>query len=151
MTSSALALSARSSRAFAQHPLVVRYAPVATMVAALIAIWYVAAVAMNWSLVRDGFERGDPVHDHGCARGHNGCGAAAAAGAAPGCQHFPRRRIRLSATGATEPRLSFAGDAVGDRARVWAWRAVRHRAGADDRAQPRAGAQPAALDHLLAD
>jgi NitT/TauT family transport system permease protein len=27
------------------------------MVAALIAIWYVAAVAMNWSLVRDGFER----------------------------------------------------------------------------------------------
>ena len=28
-----------------------------TMVLALIAIWYVAAVAMNWSLVRDGFER----------------------------------------------------------------------------------------------
>jgi NitT/TauT family transport system permease protein len=27
------------------------------MVLALIAIWYVAAVAMNWSLVRDGFER----------------------------------------------------------------------------------------------
>ncbi|OPY96548.1 ABC transporter permease [Bradyrhizobium sacchari] len=27
------------------------------MVLALVAIWYVAAVAMNWSLVRDGFER----------------------------------------------------------------------------------------------
>jgi NitT/TauT family transport system permease protein len=35
----------------------VRYAPVATTVLALIAIWYVAAVAMNWSVVRDGFER----------------------------------------------------------------------------------------------
>jgi NitT/TauT family transport system permease protein len=57
MTSSALALPARSSRAWTQHPLVARYAPVVTMVAALIAIWYVAAVAMNWSLVRDGFER----------------------------------------------------------------------------------------------
>jgi NitT/TauT family transport system permease protein len=57
MTSSALALPARSSRAWPQHPLVARYAPVVTMVAALIAIWYVAAVAMNWSLVRDGFER----------------------------------------------------------------------------------------------
>ena len=57
MTSSALALRARPSRALAQHPLVARYAPVLTMVAALIAIWYVAAVAMNWSLVRDGFER----------------------------------------------------------------------------------------------
>ena len=57
MTSSALALPARSSRAWAQHPLIARYAPVVTMVAALIAIWYVAAVAMNWSLVRDGFER----------------------------------------------------------------------------------------------
>ena len=27
------------------------------MVLALIAIWYIAAVAMNWSLVRDAFER----------------------------------------------------------------------------------------------
>jgi len=57
MTSSALALPARSSRAWTRHPLIARYAPVVTMVAALIAIWYVAAVAMNWSLVRDGFER----------------------------------------------------------------------------------------------
>ncbi len=37
--------------------MVERYAPLATTVLALIAIWYVAAVAMNWSLVRDGFER----------------------------------------------------------------------------------------------
>ncbi len=35
----------------------VRYAPVATIVLALIAIWYVAAMLMNWSLVRDAFER----------------------------------------------------------------------------------------------
>jgi len=47
MTSSALALPARPSRALAQHPLVARYAPVVTMVAALVAIWYIAAVAMN--------------------------------------------------------------------------------------------------------
>jgi NitT/TauT family transport system permease protein len=44
-------------RSFARHPLVERYAPVITTVLALVAIWYVAAVAMNWSLVRDGFER----------------------------------------------------------------------------------------------
>jgi NitT/TauT family transport system permease protein len=34
-----------------------RYAPIATTVLALVAIWYVAAVAMNWGIVRDGFER----------------------------------------------------------------------------------------------
>jgi NitT/TauT family transport system permease protein len=57
MTSSSLALPLRAPRALRDHPLVERYAPVLTMVLALVAIWYVAAVAMNWSLVRDGFER----------------------------------------------------------------------------------------------
>ncbi len=47
----------RRTRALARHPLVERYAPLATMVLALVVIWYVAAVAMNWTLVRDGFER----------------------------------------------------------------------------------------------
>jgi NitT/TauT family transport system permease protein len=45
------------TRSLRNHPLVARYLPVATMVLALVAIWYVAAVAMNWALVRDGFER----------------------------------------------------------------------------------------------
>jgi len=39
------------------HPLVVRYAPIVTIVLALIAIWYIASALMNLSLVRDGFER----------------------------------------------------------------------------------------------
>ena len=57
MTSSSLALPLRAPAALARHPLVERYAPLATTVLALIAIWYIAAVAMNWRLVRDGFER----------------------------------------------------------------------------------------------
>jgi NitT/TauT family transport system permease protein len=57
MTSSSLALPLCAPRALARHPIVERYTPLATTVLALIAIWYVAAVAMNWSLVRDGFER----------------------------------------------------------------------------------------------
>src|ERR1700744_1004964 len=56
MASSSLALPARVPSLF-QRALVERYVPVATMVLALVAIWYVAAVAMNWSLVKDGFER----------------------------------------------------------------------------------------------
>jgi NitT/TauT family transport system permease protein len=56
MTSSSLAFPARAP-SLARHAIVQRYIPVATMVLALIAIWYVAAVAMNWALVRDGFER----------------------------------------------------------------------------------------------
>jgi NitT/TauT family transport system permease protein len=40
-----------------QHPWVQRYAPIVTVVAALIVVWYVAAVLMNLSLVRGGFER----------------------------------------------------------------------------------------------
>jgi NitT/TauT family transport system permease protein len=57
MTSSSLTLPARRAAPLARHAIVERYAPVATMVLALIAIWYVAAVAMNWTLVRDAFER----------------------------------------------------------------------------------------------
>ena len=57
MTNSALALPATGTGALRHHPLVLRYAPIAIIVLALIAIWYVAALLMNWSLVRDGFER----------------------------------------------------------------------------------------------
>jgi NitT/TauT family transport system permease protein len=57
MTNSAIVWPSRAPSALASHPLVERYAPIATMLLALLAIWYVAAVAMNWSLVRDGFER----------------------------------------------------------------------------------------------
>jgi NitT/TauT family transport system permease protein len=57
MTSSSLALAAPSPRSLARHPLVERYAPVVTTVLVLVAIWYMAAVAMNWTLVRDGLER----------------------------------------------------------------------------------------------
>jgi NitT/TauT family transport system permease protein len=54
MTSSSLALPLRAPAA---RVLIERYAPLATMVAAIVAIWYVAAIAMNWTLVRDAFER----------------------------------------------------------------------------------------------
>src|SRR6202022_90398 len=57
MTSNALALPAPGAGALRRHPLVERYAPILTIVLALIAIWYVAALLMNLSLVRDGFER----------------------------------------------------------------------------------------------
>jgi NitT/TauT family transport system permease protein len=57
MTNSALAITAPSPRPLVRHALVERYLPIATTVLALVAIWYIAAVAMNWSLVRDGFER----------------------------------------------------------------------------------------------
>src|SRR6202051_1250072 len=57
MTSNALAVAVSSTRTLRQHPLLERYAPIVTIVLALIAIWYVAAVLMNLSLVRDGFER----------------------------------------------------------------------------------------------
>ena len=56
MTSSSLAPPARAPLLL-RFGVVERYTPVATMVLALIAIWYVASVAMNWTLVRDGFER----------------------------------------------------------------------------------------------
>jgi NitT/TauT family transport system permease protein len=58
ITNSAMAIPLPgSSRSLRTHPLVVRYAPIATVVLALIVIWYVAAVLMNMALVRDGFER----------------------------------------------------------------------------------------------
>jgi NitT/TauT family transport system permease protein len=57
MTNSALALPASGAGTLRQHPLFVRYAPIVTIVLALIVIWYVAAVLMNLSLVRDAFER----------------------------------------------------------------------------------------------
>jgi NitT/TauT family transport system permease protein len=38
-----------------------RYAPVVAIVAAIIAIWYIAAILMNMNIVRDAFER-DEVH-----------------------------------------------------------------------------------------
>jgi NitT/TauT family transport system permease protein len=57
MTNSALALPVSGAGALRRHPLVERYLSVATIVLALVAIWYVAAVLMNLSLVRDGFER----------------------------------------------------------------------------------------------
>src|SRR3979409_765892 len=57
MTSSALTLPVSAAGAWRRHPLVERYAPIVTIVLALIAIWYVAAVLMNLSLVRGAFER----------------------------------------------------------------------------------------------
>jgi NitT/TauT family transport system permease protein len=57
MTSNALTLPVSTAGTLRRHPLVVRFAPVATIVLALIAIWYVAAVLMNLSLVRGAFER----------------------------------------------------------------------------------------------
>jgi NitT/TauT family transport system permease protein len=56
MTSSSLALPQPASWR-AGRAVVERYAPIVTTVLALIAIWYVAAVAMNWSGVSDAFER----------------------------------------------------------------------------------------------
>jgi NitT/TauT family transport system permease protein len=57
MTNSALALPEPVAGALKRRPLVQRYVPIATIVLVLIAVWYVAAVLMNLSLVRDGFER----------------------------------------------------------------------------------------------
>jgi NitT/TauT family transport system permease protein len=57
MTSSALS-SARPAE-IRWHPAVVRTAPVVVIVLALVAIWYVAAVLMNMSIVRGAFERDD--------------------------------------------------------------------------------------------
>ncbi len=57
MTNSAVPIPMPSQRT--DHPLLTRYAPLATTVLALIAIWYVAAMAMNVSLVRGAFERAE--------------------------------------------------------------------------------------------
>jgi NitT/TauT family transport system permease protein len=39
------------------HPFVVRYGPVVAMVFAITVIWYIAAVSMNFGIVRDQFQR----------------------------------------------------------------------------------------------
>ena len=57
MTNKAIALPMPSR--LTHHALVARHAPLVTTVLALIAIWYVAAVAMNISLVRGAFERAE--------------------------------------------------------------------------------------------
>ncbi|MEW6644935.1 MAG: ABC transporter permease [Pseudomonadota bacterium] len=57
MTNSALALPLRTTGALVRHPAIARHAPLLATVLALVAVWYVAALALNWSLVRDGFER----------------------------------------------------------------------------------------------
>jgi NitT/TauT family transport system permease protein len=57
MTSSLLTVGSTLPRRLSRHPLVERYGPVLTAVLVLIAVWYVAAVAMNWALVKDGLER----------------------------------------------------------------------------------------------
>jgi NitT/TauT family transport system permease protein len=57
MMNRALVLPSSVSQRLRDHPLVVRYAPIGVIVLVLIAIWYVAAVLMNVTLVRDAFER----------------------------------------------------------------------------------------------
>jgi NitT/TauT family transport system permease protein len=60
MTSSTLPATVRPAQ-IRWHPAVTRYAPVVVIVAAIIAIWYVAAILMNMNIVRDAFER-DEIH-----------------------------------------------------------------------------------------
>jgi NitT/TauT family transport system permease protein len=57
LTSRALAFPVSSAGTLRHHPLVVRYAPLVTIVLVLMVIWYIASVLMNLSLVRDAFER----------------------------------------------------------------------------------------------
>src|ERR1700681_2914651 len=57
VTNSTTAIPLSGSSSLRNHPLVVRYAPIVTILLVLIAVWYVAAVLMNMALVRDGFER----------------------------------------------------------------------------------------------
>jgi NitT/TauT family transport system permease protein len=49
-------------RSLWRHPTIADRAPVIAVVAALIFVWYVAAVLMNIRLVRDGFERQDTAY-----------------------------------------------------------------------------------------
>src|SRR5258708_19332848 len=66
MTSSALDEAKGASkprlRSLWRHPTIADRAPVIAVVAALIFVWYVAAVLMNIGLVRDGFERQDTAY-----------------------------------------------------------------------------------------
>jgi NitT/TauT family transport system permease protein len=57
MTISAVAMPSTGSRSLRSSPLRARYAPIGAVVLALIVIWYIAAVLMNLTLVRGGFER----------------------------------------------------------------------------------------------
>jgi len=117
MTSSAFALPASAVGTFGG---IIRWWALradCTIVLALIAIWYVAAVMMNLSLVRGGFEREEnAVHRYRADRGHHECGAAAAAGTKPGDRSLRRFGVRLRAGRAAQPRLSFKWDSVGDAA-----------------------------------
>ena len=65
MTNSAAVLSSWQPATLRRHPLVERYLPVAVIVAALIVVWYVAAILMNLSLVRDAFEREETAYTIG--------------------------------------------------------------------------------------
>jgi NitT/TauT family transport system permease protein len=65
MTNSAAVLSSWQPAALRRHPLVERYLPVAVIVAALIVVWYIAAILMNLSLVRDAFEREEAAYTIG--------------------------------------------------------------------------------------
>src|SRR5580693_997792 len=56
-TSNSFARPLRAPAPLARHVPIARYAPLAMMVALIVAIWYIAAILMNWTLVRDGFER----------------------------------------------------------------------------------------------
>jgi NitT/TauT family transport system permease protein len=64
MTNSVTPLSSSPARRRLQSlpPWIADRAPLAVVVAALIVIWYVAAIAMNLSLVRDGFEREETAY-----------------------------------------------------------------------------------------
>ena len=62
MTNSAAVLASWQPAAPRRHPLVDRYLPVAVIVAGLIVVWYVAAVLMNLSLIRDAFEREEAAY-----------------------------------------------------------------------------------------
>ena len=65
MTNSAAVLASWQPAALRRHPLVDRYLPVAVIVAGLIVVWYVAAVLMNLSLIRDAFEREEAAYTIG--------------------------------------------------------------------------------------
>jgi NitT/TauT family transport system permease protein len=65
MTSSAPTLSPRvlaRPRAVRRYPWIAERAPVVVIVLALIVVWYIAAVLMNASLVRDAFEREETAY-----------------------------------------------------------------------------------------
>jgi NitT/TauT family transport system permease protein len=60
MTSSALSLP--RTAALRLHPAIARYGPVIVIVAALIVVWYLAAILMNLNVVRAAFERNDVTY-----------------------------------------------------------------------------------------